>query len=85
MERIIKKLRIVIPRLCPNCKSRSLRNDYKTGGVRCSVCGLRVSTIIEDSSWFFSSQDTSVLIDLPKRIEQERKRKVPEVPYEAIL
>jgi len=69
----LKKLfQIVIPKSCPNCGKRSLKKENNT--IKCERCGSVIETEVENTHWFFSSQEKSVLLDLKKELVEKQRR-----------
>lgn len=69
----LKKLfRIVVSKSCPKCGKRALKKE-DNNEIKCSNCGAIVETKVEDTSWFFSSQEKSVLLDLKKEIINKKR------------
>ena len=71
----IKKLfQIVIPKSCPQCGKRALKKEDSR--ITCESCGSTIETEVENTRWFFSSQEKSVLLELKQElVEKQRKMK----------
>ncbi|UCD03520.1 MAG: hypothetical protein JSW73_03210 [Candidatus Woesearchaeota archaeon] len=72
-ESKIKKLfQIVIPKSCPQCGKRALKKEGEK--INCEACGVTIETQVENTRWFFSSQEKSVVLDLKKELVEKQKR-----------
>lgn len=71
-SRLKQLFQIVIPKSCPHCGKRTLKKE--SGQIRCENCGTVIETEVENTRWFFSSQDKSILVDIKQELVERQKR-----------